>query len=107
MVSWGCTAITHTHFGKVRGKALQILGDYPKKSSDYCRKNNKRRGESEQRLGQDRRRNGLKKGQRKTEEDKSKQSKSGKREMVDLALIQVHLLDSNTPQSFQQKSTTL
>lgn len=65
MVSWGCTAITHTHFGKVRGKALQILGDYPKKSSDYCRKSNKRRGESEQRLGQDRRRNGLKKGQRK------------------------------------------
>lgn len=31
MVSWGCTAITHSHFGKVRGKALQILGDYPKK----------------------------------------------------------------------------
>lgn len=49
MVSWGCTAITHSHFGKVRGKALQILGDYPKKkSSDYCRKNNQTRGESEQ-----------------------------------------------------------
>lgn len=33
MVSWGCTAITHSHFGKVRGKALQILGDYPKKKA--------------------------------------------------------------------------
>lgn len=44
---------------------------------------------------------------KRTEEDKSKRSKSGKREMVDLALIQVHLLDSNRPQSFQQKSTTL